>query len=305
MFKVSIRVCGDHWVNRDESLELLRSLPLSQPVVLDLHTEGASLKELGIVDDVLSTGRDPGTISITRWPNSVEPVPFPVLEQHDLSHFFWMSRVYRHDPIPDTHQYRYGMFVGRRTVARCAMLYDAWHQLRDQCLFSVMNTVTPLPWHYARPGRDLEHLQDWIDHNRFNEFDHWWKNCPVDSIDNHSVRDQYDPNQNTNADLLAHYHRFDIEIVMESYTLGDCFFPTEKTIRPLSARRALLVYGPRNFLKRLRDLGFQTWNQQWDESYDDLQGPDRWQAIMELAKTNLVPDPAVARHNWSRLEQLR
>ena len=106
----------------------------------------------------------------------------------------------------------------------------------------------------------------------------------ITSIDSHHVRDQYRPDCNTNLDLLQHYHKFDIEIVCESYTRGQTFFVTEKTIRPLCAGRPVLLYGPRHFLKNLRNLGFQTWGSVWDESYDNLEGPERWKAMQAVIK---------------------
>ena len=40
-----------------------------------------------------------------------------------------------------------------------------------------------------------------------------------------------------------------------------------------------MVYGPRFFLSRLKDLGFNTFESLIDESYDLMQGPDRWDAM--------------------------
>ena len=101
----------------------------------------------------------------------------------------------------------------------------------------------------------------------------------VASLDGHRVRDQYLPEYNTNLSLLDHYHRFDIEIVCEAYCRGPCFFPTEKTVRPLLFRKPIMVYGPRYFLRNLRSLGFSTWSSIWDESYDELEGLSRWLAM--------------------------
>jgi hypothetical protein len=71
-------------------------------------------------------------------------------------------------------------------------------------------------------------------------------------------------------------------MVCESYTIGDTFFPTEKTIRPISAGKPMLVYGPKNFLARLRALGFQTYGNCWSENYDQQEGPERWKAIQQI-----------------------
>jgi hypothetical protein len=34
-----------------------------------------------------------------------------------------------------------------------------------------------------------------------------------------------------------------------------------------------------NFLNNLQQLGFKTYHSCWDESYDQLEGQDRWQAV--------------------------
>jgi hypothetical protein len=93
------------------------------------------------------------------------------------------------------------------------------------------------------------------------------------------VRDQFSGDHNTNASLLRWYPSFDIELVAETYCHGDTFFVTEKTVRPIVAGKSVIIYGPQNFLARLRDLGFQTWHHIWDETYDQLTGPKRWHAM--------------------------
>ena len=44
----------------------------------------------------------------------------------------------------------------------------------------------------------------------------------------------------------------------------------------------MLVYGPKNFLAQLTALGFKTYDTQWSEEYDQLEGPARWQAIQRV-----------------------
>jgi hypothetical protein len=77
-------------------------------------------------------------------------------------------------------------------------------------------------------------------------------------------------------------YQFQIEMVCESYNIGDTFFPTEKTVRPISAGKPMLVYGPKHFLARLRALGFQTYNNCWSEDYDQFEGPARWKVIQQI-----------------------
>lgn len=53
------------------------------------------------------------------------------------------------------------------------------------------------------------------------------------------------------------------------------------------AGRPMLVYGPRNFLKNLQRLGFKTYADFWDESYDQFDGPLRWHKIQQVIHTFL------------------
>ncbi len=278
MISIPVAVCGDDWVNRDTVIEQLQTVNAQDPVVLDLHAEGPSLHALGIVDTVqahVSSDR----VYVENWSNSVESVPFQRLNRHLLSHFFWFSDRYRSAVINQrTAQRLFGYFVGRRTVPRCVMLKEIHEKYADQFLLSLMNTVTGFR------SSDLDPLQQWA---VADEFHHWYYNQTITSLDSHTVRDQFSENHNTNASLLRWYPSFDIELVAETYCHGDTFFVTEKTVRPIVAGKSMIVYGPQNYLARLRDLGFQTWHHIWDESYDQLTGPKRWHA-MRLVIDDLI-----------------
>lgn len=281
MVTIVVNVCGDRWLNPAEVWQALKEIDKEEPIELDLRSEGPSLGALGVLDVLQyffdNQGRAPSTVSIVRWPNRGEKTPL----QHDangVSHFFHMCERYRHAPIAASADAKlFGLFVGRRTLSRCTMLYDCHRDHSQDFLFSLMPTRwTNNHWtHQNQIEVDLESLDDWSRHG----FDKWWQNCPIPSIDGHAIYDQYDDNCNTNLDLLAHYDKFHIEVVAETYTLGDTFFPTEKTIRPIMGGKPFMVYGPRFFLSRLKDLGFTTFESLIDESYDLMQGPDRWDAM--------------------------
>lgn len=322
-----VKICGDHWLNAEELQRELWSIPPEIPIDLDLQNEGPSLSALGLLDVLVDycqkTNRDPSTILLNWWPNSVEKTPFPRSYLWPQSHFFWYSKRYNVKIADATHENRFGMFVGRRTASRMYMLRDMWQNHRDHCLFSLMKTDSKFDPGLILPGKTLDVMIDWVSPGDQPSFVDWCLDPPITSIDDHSVEDQYDqslldqghcdddlynPSKDTNLDLLKHYHRFDIEIVIETYAHGECFFPTEKTVRPLVARKPMLIYGPRFFLKRLRDMGFRTWNDYWDESYDDLQGPQRWRAMRDvidkiIAQGKLIDTEDIARHNFSVLEK--
>lgn len=308
MITIPVNVCGDTWVNPEEVLKKLQESDTDQYICLNFQFEGPSIKAIGLLEMLESicnsTGRKKETILISKNPNTVEKTSYHN-NTSSPSHFFSMSKNYWTDPGPAiTEAKLLGYFVGRRTISRAVMLHDLWHGFHEKCLFSLMDTVLPDPWIHPSIGFNLETWQEWMSQTKFEQFCSWFQNCPVKSIDSHSVRDQYDKNQNTNFDLLKFYNQFRIELVAESYTRGNTFFPTEKTVRPIMAAKPFIVYGPCNYLARLRELGFKTYDSCWDESYDQYEGPARWQAMKQLIASNPVPDLKIAEYNREHLKSL-
>lgn len=61
-----------------------------------------------------------------------------------------------------------------------------------------------------------------------------------------------------------------ISVVAETIDDNDIFFVTEKTAKPLMAGKPFIMLGGVNYLKHLRNLGFETFAPVIDESYDDV-----------------------------------
>ncbi len=58
------------------------------------------------------------------------------------------------------------------------------------------------------------------------------------------------------------------------------FLPTEKIAKTMILRKPFLVYSTQNYLKYLRELGFKTFGDFWDESYDTE--PDPWKRAIRI-----------------------
>ena len=58
-------------------------------------------------------------------------------------------------------------------------------------------------------------------------------------------------------------------IVAETLYSGDNFFLSEKTTKAMYASRVFVMFGSQHYLKRLQELGLQTFGHVIDESYDD------------------------------------
>jgi hypothetical protein len=191
--------------------------------------------------------------------------------------------------------------------------------IHSQVFASLMQHVLPFPWRVSdQHRRNLDIISDWLPlHKQVEMFD-WFDKGLIPSVDSKSVRDQFVTPvsyADTNASLLQYYDQFAVEIVCETYTQGNTFFPTEKTVRPLMAAKPILIYGPRYYLARLRGMGFRTYNEIWDESYDLYQGPERWHlmrksmnTLLERSRSDqhviLTQAHEIAQHNRRHLEKI-
>ena len=62
-------------------------------------------------------------------------------------------------------------------------------------------------------------------------------------------------------------------------------FLTEKTFKPIALKMPFILIGTSGILRRLRDIGYKTFDTLWDESYDDEDDPTmRMQKIISLVK---------------------
>lgn len=99
-----------------------------------------------------------------------------------------------------------------------------------------------------------------------------------------SSSDRYTYNQGYYFDdpLTNFYQDILIDVVVESHVMGDTFFPTEKTTRPMWLKKPFIIFGSKNYLDYLHQMGFRTFADFWDESYDGFEGPDRFNRIIKL-----------------------
>lgn len=99
-------------------------------------------------------------------------------------------------------------------------------------------------------------------------------------------QDGYTPGQQDTSgftdQLLDFYPNTLIDVVAESYTSGDTFCPTEKTFRPMLMKKPFIIMGPKNHLIYLRQMGFKTFYEFWDEDYDGYDPVSRFQFIVKL-----------------------
>jgi hypothetical protein len=60
---------------------------------------------------------------------------------------------------------------------------------------------------------------------------------------------------------------------------------TEKTFKPILYKQPFIILGPPTILKKLREMGFKTFSDVWDESYDEtLDHTERFYKIIDLCE---------------------
>ena len=81
------------------------------------------------------------------------------------------------------------------------------------------------------------------------------------------------------------YNRTAYSLVCKTNFDNEFVFLTEKTVKPILARRLFITLGNRFHLAALRRLGFKTFNGIIDESYDNIENPtERHTAALEQLK---------------------
>ena len=297
---------GNYWIKQQEFCDELRNTPLTDIVVIHVQDPALSLSHALVVPEIekiiAETGRNKDAIYIdssntvesdTSWENLFHR-KFLVSPEFTRSLTYWSD-----SPLLSNKFKTWAAFVEHRTTPELLSLYSIWQNqsLKQHCFLKVAsNTGSTEMFDQADKIHDT--LDEWlpienkmqrlVQHNNLREFA---RNCPIDKIDN------FEPKS-----LIALGSEYLFEIVFETVTRGFTFSPTTKTVRTIVAEKPMIVYAPANFLKKLQNIGFKTFENLWDESYDQLEGLPRYTAMMKLIEdvANMKPDQQFKLYQQSR-----
>jgi len=114
--------------------------------------------------------------------------------------------------------------------------------------------------------------------DQFCQVKHTWPR-QIESTDSYTIGNT----TNAHTDQLANFYpEFLVDVVAETWTQGRCFFPTEKTVRSMLLKKPMVVMGSQDSLEYLRQMGFKTFYEFWDEDYDGFSQENRYQKILNL-----------------------
>jgi hypothetical protein len=250
------------------------------PFAIDFLHEGPDIACLGLYDflNKLSEGLNYDLSKITIYTSNM-------LEQHDKIkikinppiHLLDKAKEYI-TPISKKNELsHFGIFIGRSNGPR---LHLASHINKYHANKSIMSYRLNLVDDFHINNIGIENIikqHNTLDISIEAQF---LKNCPIVTHDNNFVVVNKNNKLNHAQQLLQSdkdsflqlYDNFFVEIVCETYFTGKTFFPTEKVWRPILLKTPFIVQGPVNFLKKLKKIGFKTFSNYWDESYDEDDG---------------------------------
>lgn len=276
----------------------------NQRPALQVTPEGSSLAGCGLyryLDAFCEhTGYDKKNISI-RTGNMIEQHPeYTIIK--DATAWFEvpiMQQWAQKNPIntgtmPGLH---FGHFVGKSNWNRL-WIGAVLHSKYNDKLFQTYNTGIGTHYLTKNDGLcDFVGLEDLVklECDQIDAAVEFLKSCPkfipedIEAIKNMSTyikQDDYYPIQlPANLNILKYYNNIFVDIIHETFVRDEVCFATEKTWRTILARRPFITMGGRNHLANLKRLGFRTFNDIWDEGYDEYGMQWRVHEIVKLIDT--------------------
>jgi len=258
--------------------ELLDFLVANQRKKISICTrgEGLCLESAGVYQILQALGYDDVTI-ITN--NALEQHPYFEIHIERPQMFFEIF-------YTNYQQYHHW---NKNKVFGCLYNRALWHRIGLAAEMQVTHNDISLINFRSDPQdpdqRQLFEIQQLFEQapqslEKFCQVKDQWP-VQIESIDCYTAHN--DTNGHTDQ-LADFYPEFLIDLVAETWIQGRCFFPTEKTIRPMLLKKPMIVMGSRNYLTYLRQMGFQTFNEFWDEDYDGYADGNRYAKILDLIK---------------------
>jgi hypothetical protein len=271
--KFFLKPANDYIWNQHEFVDFLIANQ-NQCITIDTSEEGVDLSSAGVYE--LLEQFDYQDVEIVTN-NLIESHPNYQIKHRNPFKFFNVSQV----DYSKYHQW------SKKKIFACLFNRPLWHRIglaaemqcnhKDQSIINMRSDPNSID---QRSLFELQKLFEYAPDSivKFAQVKHSWP-CRIESIDTYTVG-----NTTTgHTDQLAYFYLdFLIDIVAETWTQGSCFFPTEKTTRPMLLKKPMIVMGPKNYLEHLRQMGFRTFADFWDEDYDGYDNQDRYLKILAL-----------------------
>jgi hypothetical protein len=200
----------------------------------------------------------------------VDPGPRPGAYRVTHPAWFWFneSLLYQH--------LGYDSYQPKRSFSHLALMpMNRRKPHRTSFLNNISLVLDNMIWSYVEQGRQLPNdgdMNDWSTQRQFNSewYDQTYINMVVETLSRPGSK--YTP-----------------------------IFITEKTMKPLAFQQPFLVHGNRGTLRTLREWGFVTFDNLWNEDYDEIVDySNRQTAVETILKQLTIKD-----HNTETLQRIQ
>jgi hypothetical protein len=307
---------GRIWDPGPRAVEILQKLRQHETVVIDLMNEAPDLAhtELAdILDHMAAAGVAKHRICI-RTGNMIESFDRFTLDRTaaamvELPDFQALAPTLTHNKNILQH---FGCLVGRANMMRLILASHLWCNYRDKSLVTFHYRgcsdyhrehlgLEELLYHFGTGSTEYQEAREMLEH------------VPIAPRPIEDFPLLYPANT---VEPLGWYDQFFVDIVCETFYTGQTFFLTEKFWRCVSAKTPFIIQGPQHMLRRLRNLGFRTFDSWWDEGYSEDPGLHTITEIkrvlaqlsvlttLELQNMHDAMQP-VLEHNFQRMLELK
>lgn len=265
---------GHIWDLEYKVLDMVKEYQSTGMLVVDLNSEGPDATEIGLYK-LLDTMCD----RFDFVKSNITVVTRNVLEKHAEYNVIVKNPLYvreiqkfalTNDISPKRISKHFGIFIGRSNAPRLLMSSTVYNLYKDQSVQT---------FHYD-PGSDFHKSQLGLENLLHIEGNRIATDL-MNLINASPIRTEvpgYPILTPANMQIANLYQDFFVELVCETYSKGRTFYPTEKIWRPIVCLTPFILQGPIGYLKHLRAMGFKTFGDYWDESYDY----DGWYGIRTI-----------------------
>lgn len=263
------------WETNRVIIEIMQAVYQNNDVLISLNGEGPCAESLGLfdlLDEVCAkTGYSKDRITIETH-NLKEQHSAYKIKTHAPIHWILglqkeaKDNNYQFKNITNKTKY-FGNFVGHGSRIRVNLASYLYTNYRQKT-FQTFHTSPKIAehrnwlgieefWFHGASRKDIDACVELLDNSPLS----------FDKVETYPIRDE------KMYRIIDCYDQFFVDIAYSTFFSGNSFYMDEKLWRPIVAKTPFIVHGPRNFIQNLKKLGFETFDQWWEELYS-LDDPD-------------------------------
>lgn len=209
---------------------------------------------------------------------------YKLVEQHDLQN----KVIFVSGHLDAENEYNSWLNNTKNKKAFYVVSNNQWFErIRSQCLEEKIKIpLVKTEWFCCLNHRAHKHRIETLDYiekinlKKYGSVTALWKNEVIDNTQNVCLPHSY---------IEPHYNSL-INITTETYyyncwNFNNEMFLSEKTWKPIVSKQIFVFIGPKGILKKLKELGFKTFENFIDESYDELPDEKRLYAALDSVKS--------------------